>query len=405
MSSGVRGEPRFEVSVNETPISALGYGEHLKSVTVELEEGRIPYAKISLASPNSRLLGDRNFAEDFVIGVRAGWGGAMLPLGNFALTMPGDDIGEGPQQLVLECFGEAVFATRVRRRRQFTNARASQIAGLIAEEEGWAADLVRTSTVYERRTQMNETNLSFLNRLARPIGYVVEVVNGTLYFGPRRSLEAEDMVAASGAAGDELALQAFRPRRKAIVGAQAAVAASLDRRAGAVVKHVASAVSQEGPMRAVAGSYGTGEERAERIVWGAEDPRQVPFRYVEPGWAVQGSQSEAQEVGEGVWRDMRWPIAGEARFSGHPMIVPGLVLRLADVGVYSGKWFVRRAVHSYFVRAAGYVVDAELISVARGALIERSPFGKRTSDSDAVDTVDMRPAAEGGQLAGTAVRG
>jgi phage protein D len=396
--SQAKGLPRVRVTLNGQDLEALGYAGQLSGVEVRLKEGAISTAKIVLANPRDSITGDRRFREDAQVTVEMGYGDNLGFMGNFFLTNPSNAIGVEKNNVTLFCYGEAIKATRIERRRQFGSVRISGLAERIAAEEGWAAEVIRSETIYETLTQLNESNLRFLDRLGRKLGYFIEVFDGTLRFGPRRN-DRSGLIFTKSMSGDDLALRRLIPEGTALKAAANIIATGFDPRSKQIVKADAGTVSDEGPMRAIKESREGKGDSAEVIVWGVNDRRKIPSVFLRPGWAIRGSADEAREFVRGQWRNRRWPIKADAVVDGHPKLLPGSLITLENVDIWSGQWFVEEACHKFFGSSTGYTAEACLLSSSRGKLVEGQPYDDTVERPQ--DVTDMRPIEQGGRLVGS----
>jgi phage protein D len=132
------------------------------------------------------VLGDQ---IDLQIGYR---GGALLVCGSFQVDQV--ELDGPPDSMKIRCLGTYVTqAMRTASTSSYENVSLVQIAGLIATKYGLmliaapAAD--ESEIVFQRVTQRRETDLEFLERLAREHGYIFAVRGVQLVFYPHALLQ------------------------------------------------------------------------------------------------------------------------------------------------------------------------------------------------------------------------
>ena len=214
----------------------------------------------------------------------------------------------------------------------------SEIASQIAAEMQLQAIVKKTQKRASPRIQNNESNLDFLQDLAKKNGYVVKMDRDTIYFGPARPSETirlewrKDLLNFSprlSTAGlvNEVVVRGWDQIRKQ------RIVVNLKRDGTKSVS-----ISPTGLKQISKGSGG----RSQRVI-------DVPV----------SSFLEAEVIAEDTLRNQQvTSVAGSGTCLGNPAIRVGGKLELSGVGRFTGSYFITRVTHT--IGEGGYLTSFEV---------------------------------------------
>ncbi|MDW4909510.1 contractile injection system protein, VgrG/Pvc8 family [Streptomyces sp. ADMS] len=226
---------------------------------------------------------------------------------------------------------------RGQRTRTFTRTKDSAIARQLAREAGLRAEVTDTRTGLDYVVQNNQTDLEFLQKRARLIGYEVHVRDKVLYFRPPQHGRPPS---ATLRVGDDIS--EFTPRLRALTQVREHSVRGWDvARKQAVVATVAA-----GQESTTMGGSATGPRQAGRAFGRAASVSTdlpVPNR------------DRADQMARGQFDDLALTyITGEAECEGQPRLHAGEVVDIQGAGTtFSGPYYLTSVSHSV-TAAEGY---------------------------------------------------
>jgi phage protein D len=241
-----------------------------------------------------------------------------------------------PPTLIVRGYDYRHRLARGRKTRTFTKMKDSAIASQVALEAGLRAQTQDTKVSLPHVVQSNQTDLEFLRKRARLIGYEVYVREKVLYFQPPQTTESAAIELSIG--GD---LIEFAPRLSAL-GQVSEVAVR-----GWDVKH-----KQE-----IVGKVGAGDGHAMMGASFGPNTAQRAFGRASVSSVRQPVQSraEADQIALGRYNDMAMTfIQGDATCEGRPQLRAGAVVDIAGAGkTFSGPYYITSVTHT-LTQEAGY---------------------------------------------------
>lgn len=176
---------KFEI--NGRRLETIGLGIRLLDLQVSMRDDLMSDFTASLLIDEVRDSADEVFDEFGTIDITMEFPDDELYLGRYFLMAPNIGyIDPVSRVLILRGLGESSILDIKEHRRAFISQKDSEIATFIANEHKLTAEITDTLVEYPRVQQLNLTNLEFLRERAEIYGYVMDVRNGIMYFGPRR---------------------------------------------------------------------------------------------------------------------------------------------------------------------------------------------------------------------------
>jgi len=348
--------PRFEVEINNKRLTA-DLSKTIVDVTVEekMDEGAsftfTVHDAFDLKKQKFTWLDHPLFALGNTVGIRMGYGGDVqeMILGKISKLEPSFFAGELPTITVSGQDLSYDHLKRASKERAFLNKAYSAIAQEIATEAKLQA-VVDATAISESLIRKNnhETYFSFLESLARKVGYTFRIDRRTLYFIKPKDDTQEILTLELGKD-----IISFRPQLSS---------------ANIVTEVEVRGHSWRDPKTAIIGRARAGSERGQEP--GRKPASQViedrtgPVKLVITGVIVDSvEQADARARAELNRRNDGF-IQGEVESIGLPQIRPGLTIKLAKMGQrFSGKYYVKDTRHS--IDSNGYRLN---FTVKRNAL-------------------------------------
>lgn len=219
---------------------------------------------------------------------------------------------------------------RAQRTRTFTRTKDSAIARQLAREAGLRAEVADSGTALGYVLQNNQTDLEFLQKRARMIGYEVHVRDKVLYFRPPQHGRPPS---ATLHIGDEVS--EFTPRLRTLPQ---------------VGEHSVRGWDVAG-KRAVVSTVAAGQESA-TMGGAATGPRQAGRAFGKAGSVSTGepvpNRERADQLARGQFDDLALTyITGEAECAGQPRLHAGEVVEIQGAGtLFSGAYYLASVSHA-----------------------------------------------------------
>jgi len=178
----------IKILIDGQDIETTGLKEYLVSAEIHQEHSKCDMVIIGFWNEQLKFTDSNAFRERAEIDVFLGNGNTTNYIDRFILQKPefrfsGTDI----PVIRLIGFNESILLKdKGQKRRSFANMTDSEIAQQIATENALLTDLQTTSVRRTSETQLNETDLQVLSRLANRNGFVLYVEKKTLHFHPVR---------------------------------------------------------------------------------------------------------------------------------------------------------------------------------------------------------------------------
>ncbi|WP_327343098.1 phage late control D family protein [Streptomyces europaeiscabiei] len=219
---------------------------------------------------------------------------------------------------------------RAQQTRTFTRTKDSAIARELARKAGLRAEVTDTGTALDYVVQNNQTDLEFLQKRAKMIGYEVHVRDKVLYFRPPQHGRPPS---ATLSVGD--GISEFTPRLSALpqVGRHSV------RGWDVALKQAVVSTVTAGRESTTMGGTDTGPHRADRAFGRAAT--------VSTGLPVP-NRDRADQIARGRFDDLALTyITGEAECAGQPRLRAGEVVEIRGAGTtFSGAYYLTSVSHS-----------------------------------------------------------
>ena len=235
-----------------------------------------------------------------------------------------------PPTLTVRGYDHRHRLARSQKTRTFARMKDSAIASQVAMAGGLRAKVVDTKITHEYVVQHNQTDLEFLRKRARLIGYEVYVRDKVLYFQPPQHAKP---AAATLRIGEEIT--EFTPRLQTLNQVGELSVRGWDMTAKKVLVGKAAAGSESTLM----GGKSSGPARTKKA-FGKADAISVdvpvPTKAQADGMARQRFDEHALTY-----------IQGEVECAGNPQLQAGTVVKIQGAGdTFSGAYYITSVTHS-----------------------------------------------------------
>ncbi|MGX1914789.1 phage late control D family protein [Streptomyces phaeochromogenes] len=273
----------------------------------------------------------RLFAVGTEVRISLGYGGDLHPVmtGEVTGLEPTFAAGRLPM-LTVRGYDYRHRLARAQQTRTFTRTKDSAIASQLARKAGLRAEVTDTGTAPDYVVQNNQTDLEFLQKRARLIGYEVHVRDRVLYFRPPQHGRRPS---ATLHVGDDIS--EFTPRLSALPQVGRHTVRGWD---VALKKAVVSTVTAGRESTTMRGAT-TGPSQADQAFGRAGT--------VSTGLPVP-NRDRADQMARGQFDDLALTyITGEAECEGQPRLRAGEVVDIQGAGtVFSGAYYLTSVSHS-----------------------------------------------------------
>jgi hypothetical protein len=259
-------------------------------------------------------------------------------MGRFILQKPkyGFPEFEAPVVRLIGFDESSLLKQKGERRRVFTFLTDSEIATQIAGEYALLNDVEVTQERRDQESQIDESDIEFLGRLAHRNGYILYVENKTLHFHQVR-YEDHRLEMVYGPE-EEKALFDFWPSKTLLDTAGIHVATILDKNTGTILRAISADVPDAVEMQDV--RFSPNYKQAEETLI----PR--PNNYLRP---VSGTSSLAtlqNLVNRKQQRDS-YLLSGWGKAQGNPDVKIRRVVDIKGIGHLSGLYYLTSVIHKF----------------------------------------------------------
>lgn len=351
-----RTTPIFRVLADDEPFTETAHQELVSGIFVEENVEMIDLAIVELSNVPIDITNDRLFREGVKLSIFNGYVTTPVAFrGDFFMRRPRFQF--FPSSVKMTADGEEIKLARDERRRIFLGKTHSEIAQQIATENELEADVDTTTIQYPQISQMNESDLSLLKRLAKFNGFIVYVERGTLHFHALRTVDS----------GVEISL---RPAGQGVVShieieiqgegrSIALQATQFDPLEGAVI----SATSQNlpdgvlDPAEAVQGLRRFSDLSAVRTVFLTQEGHLL-------------TQEELQRQVDAFAESRKFVVRLRVESLGIETVRARELVTFEGLGRFSGKYFVKSVQHRIGSFASGgYTMNIEAVRSSTGDLL------------------------------------
>jgi len=323
--------PVYEVTINGTNVtddisgyvSQVEYSDRIEEASDEVS--------IILDDIEGLWQSDWYPSQGDTLTLKMGYPGNMLDCGNFEIDEI--ELSGHPDTLTIKAIAAAITESmRTRNSRAYEKQTLKDIAQFIADKHGLKliGDTSRLANIeVGRKTQDNESDISFLSGVARKYGIIFSVRGDQMIFLNPEDLEKEDSIASF----KRYQLSGYSFKDKTSDTYEEASVSQRDIKTNTVTNW--NIVSSGDPTK------------KDTIVVG--------------GRVENASQAEA--VTEGAIREMnKDKLTGSFSTDGNPLLVAGVNIDMEGFGAFSGKWTIKESTHRISVDT-GYTTE---ISVRKG---------------------------------------
>ena len=323
--------PVYEVTINGTNVtddisvyvSQVEYSDRIEEESDEVS--------IILDDVEGLWQSDWYPSQGDTLTLKMGYPGNMLDCGNFEIDQI--ELSGLPDTLTVKAIAAAITESmRTRNSRAYEKQTLKDIAQFIADKHGLKlmGDTSRLANIeIGRKTQDNESDISFLSGIARRYGIIFSVRGDKMIFLNPEDLEKEDAIAAF----NRYQISTYSFKDKTSDTYWEATVSQRDIKTNTVQKW--SVQSSGDPTK------------QDTIVVG--------------GRVENANQAEA--VTEGAIREMnRDKLTGRFTTEGNPLLVAGANVDMEGFGAFSGKWTIRESTHRISADT-GYTTE---VSIRKG---------------------------------------
>ena len=327
-----------KVFIDNRELDDLGLGNNLFGIEVRQDEFKSDIATVDIWNEKLTFTDSDIFRERANMDVWLGDGTKLVFMGRFILQKPKYGFPELDAPIIrLIGFDESsTLKHKGQRRRAFTFMTDSEIAIQIAGEYALLNDVETTQERRDQESQIDESDIKFLARLAHRNGYILYVENKTLHFHQVR-YEDHGLTMVYGD-DEENALFDFWPSKTLINTAGIHLATILDKKNGTVLRAISADLPDAIEMQDV--RFDPNYRQAETTFV----PR--PNKYLKP---VSGTESVAtlqNLVNRKQQRDS-YLLSGWGKAQGNPDLQIRRVVDVTGIGHLSGIYYLTSVIHKY----------------------------------------------------------
>lgn len=362
-------QPFFEVSVNGVPLKDVGIDYYVESVAVEESDSDADRVIVRVLNQEQRFSQEFLFLERSDLEAAVGYDDALGVRIKTRLDSPRFVYPEGGGTPVIELVGHggAMDLAEPERRRAWLGLRYEEIASKIAQENGLKSDLDQTVIQYEQVSQIGESDIVFLRRLASRVGFMVYVDGGVLHFHKERVTRSSAVIQYADGAKNVLGGK-FSARL--VFGGEKITATGYDKLAKKTLSvsydDTPDALTEEqvaaGGVRQASELVG---ERSERFV---RDVSQLV------------NETELEELVKGAGQAAQWVVGGELTIYGAPLVRARRVVALSGFLALDGDYWVSWARHTVS-RKRGYQTELRLRRTVLGSRQRGKPTSSLSTSS------------------------
>lgn len=324
----------IEVTLNGSP-APTGFIEDLLEATVENSLHLPDMATLVLYDQKLSWVDDARLAPGKALQILFKSGKIQHTVFDGEIVEIEPNFDRGIQRLTIRAFDRMHRLARGQHARSFMNVSDSDLVHKLAEEVQLSAEVDTTSTVYPYVFQQNESNLTFLQRRAAALGYLLYVQGKTLYCKAPRSTQA------AVALEWGQTLNEFHPRLTTIEQIETLEARGWDPKQKQAVVGTVSASSGIG--QAKTGQPGNGGTLVENAF-------HMTTRLLVADRPIR-TQAQAEQLARAAAnRQAGRFIEAEGSCYGNPKLIAGVPVSITKVGQrFSGTYFATSTTHTYSI--------------------------------------------------------
>lgn len=327
-----------KVYIDNRELKDLGLDNNLFAIELRQDEFKSDIVTVDIWNEKLAFTDSDIFRERANLDVWLGDGSKLVYMGRFILQKPKYGFPEFDAPIIrLIGFDESsLLKQKGQRRRIFTFMTDSEIAIQIAGEYTLLNDIEITQERRDQESQIDETDIDFLARLAHRNGYILYVENKTLHFHQVR-YEDHRLELVYGPE-EENALFDFWPSKTLLNSAGVHLATVLDKNTGAILRAVSADIPDAIEMQDVRFSPNYKQPETTLV------PR--PNKYLKSVSGTESVTSLQNLVNRKQQRDS-YLLSGWGKAQGNPDLKIRRVVNISGIGHLTGLYYLTSIIHKY----------------------------------------------------------
>jgi hypothetical protein len=326
----------IKISLDGQDISNLGFGKSLVGFEFRQDEFKSDMIIIDLWNKMATKTDSNIIRERAVLEVWLGSGIRSLYLGKFIVEKPKYIFPNTELPIIrLIAFDESVKLRHDgEKRNNFFSMTDSQIVNQIAGENGLIPDIENTTEIREQETQLNETDLQFITRLAKRNGFIFYVEKGSLHFHQVRFIDSEVTLSYGGERSN---LLDFRPSKKLLDTVGIFVSTFMDKDLGTVIASTSTGLV-DAVVRRDKGFNPTHRDSNLSVI--------PPIKYIHD---VNNNDLPGDQLNlvNRMQQMDSYILAGWGKADGERRLRAKRVVEIQNIGHLSGFYYIRSTVHKW----------------------------------------------------------
>lgn len=267
----------------------------------------------------------------------------------------------GEVSIIVRAYDKRHRLNRETRTAAYTQSKASDIISKIAREQGLTAEVEATTVTYQQLIQRNQTDLDFINYLARLNGFEVRADDAKIIVKPPANTTAITLKWTDN-------LLSFYPRLSLSGQVNEVNVKAWDLKTNAALVGKATNSKSQPSI-----GYGKWGGQAAQAAFAAAKHFEVEL--------PMETQAEATKVAEAILNRINTDfVEADGTSFGNPEIKPGKAVNIEQVGPkFSGKYIITSATHVY-TQDANYLTHFRIEGAQRRLMADLLDTGANTSD-------------------------
>jgi len=336
-----------KIYIDNQLIESLGFKGKLFGINLFQDPWKCDMAVIDLWNSQKTFLDSNIIRERAILDIWLGIGGPLKYMGRYILQKPKFGFPEknAPIIRLIGLDESSKLKEKGEKRNQFSNMLDSDIVTSIAAEYGLITDITPTLELRNQESQLNETDLELVARLAHRNGYLFYVEDGTLHFHPIRFENTN--IALNYGNDEKNALFEFWPEKNLLRTASQFHSSFLDRDSGELVTNISKGTPDIIETQDKA-RYPDYKSLKELLI-------QRPTKYEQGIRNLFSFPSVDAFLKTREQDDSRF-VVGWGKATGNPKITARKIITLKGLGHLSGYYYIESASHIYD-DVRGYIVE------------------------------------------------
>jgi hypothetical protein len=367
--------------------------DNISVISVEETARGLSKARVILYNNELRLTDHELFQANVKVEIFTGYKSTTpVKRGTFYCAKPHFMFKQGAALIELVCYGEEWPLTVSEVRQTYENQRDSEIVEKIATKYGLDTDIDTTDPIHEHVSQMNATDMEFLEERARLYGFDVYVSEGVLHFHAPRFTDSGLSLFYGPDQVSQLA--SFDVQVDPWMSGQLWTRSGIDRLSGKEWSFDGQDDPDEVSREIQSRSTSKFKKAAELAVINGQRPQ----RFIVGGGHEQ-TESDGKTQVQGYTRATEWVVHGCGYIVGVETLKARQLVEIVGVGHLSGFYYVTRAHHK--IERGNYSLRFEGVRPGIGALAQPqgAPIGNSSGRPSPSDVTKNSP------VVGTAIVG